>query len=150
EIYSRRAMGQPVTEGEKYLAKQTVKNVAGFAATYMASLALNQAILTLAGSDDKVNFTDPSKGDWLRHKVKGRSLELTGGLISTIDFLGKLGSVMYQPPRGETGYSAGAKATGQYLRGKLAPGAALPVELATRTDYSGRPLPFSSEGGTQF
>lgn len=134
------------TPSDKYFAKAVVKNHAGFLATYLSALALNQAILKASGSDDKVNFTDPSKGDWLRLKVKGRAIEPTGGLISTLDFLGKLGNAAIgkQDPR-EGRFEKIGKATAQYGRGKLAPGASTLTDFATQEDFTGRPLPFSSD-----
>lgn len=125
------------TPSEKYFANAVTKNVAGFAATYLASLALNQAMLIASKSDDRVNFTDPWKGDWLRHKIKGRAIESTGGLISTIDFLGKLGAAAVGKDRmGKVG-----DALIHYGRGKLSPAGSTVADVALRSDYSGRPLP---------
>lgn len=145
----RATNGKPTwvaTPAEKYFAKSVVKNHAEFTATYLASLALNQAILTATGSDDKINFTDPSKGDWLRHKIKGRAIESTGGIIATIDFLGKIGQAAFgaQNPREGRGSRMGHAAY-QYGRGKLSPFMSTVADFATQADYQERPMPFSSD-----
>ncbi len=135
---------------EKYFAKSVVKNHAEFLATYLSALALNAAVLKASGSDDKINFTDPSKSDWLRFKVKGRPIEPTGGIISTIGFLGRLANAAIAKPKGgDTRYAAMGKAAAEYGRGKLAPAASFGVDVATQSDFRGRPLPFSSDKGTE-
>jgi hypothetical protein len=130
---------------ERLFAKSVVKNHAEFLATYLGALALNAAVLKASGSDDKVNFTDPTKSDWLRFKVKGRAVDPTGGIISTIGFLGKLGGQLAskKPDFGEMG-----KTVAEQARNKLSPAAGLAVDVATRSDFRGRPLPFSSNAGT--
>ncbi len=134
------------TPEERYFAKSVVKNHAGFLATYLGALALNQGLLTASGSKDKVNFTDPSKGDWLRLKVKGRAIEPTGGIISTIDFLGKIGQAALgaQDPR-QGRFERMGKAVTQYGRGKLSPVASTVTDVASQSDFTGRPLPFSAD-----
>ncbi len=139
------------TPSERYFAKSTVKNHAEFMATYLGALALNAAALKASGSDDKVNFTDPSKPDWLRFKVKGRAIEPTGGIISTIGFIGRLANAAIEKPKyGETRYATMGKIAAEQARSKLSPAAGLGVDAATRSDFRGRPLPFSSDEGTEF
>lgn len=149
DTYSQMAMRKSVSPEDKYFAKSVVKNHAEFLATYLGALALNSAVLKATGSDDKVNYTDPSKPDWLRFKVKGRAIDPTGGLISTIGFLGRLGAAaVAKPKEGETRYAAMGKAAAEQARSKLSPAAGLATDVVTRSDFSGRPLPFSSETGT--
>lgn len=135
---------------EKYFAKQVVSKHAQFLGTYLAALALNQGILSASKSDDKINFTDPSKGDWLRFKIAGRSIEPTGGIIGTIDFLGKLAMASVGPKRpGETRYETMGKAVAQYGRGKLSPLGSTVADVTSQADFAGRPMPFSSDKGTE-
>lgn len=142
DIYTKMARGK-ATPSEKYFAKNVVKGHAEFLATYLGALALNAAALKASGSDDKVNFTDPSKPDWLRFKVKGRAVDPTGGIISTIGFLGRLGATVKEGDYGEAG-----KTAARQFRTKLAPAAGLATDAIFRSDFSRRPLPFSSKPGT--
>ena len=137
------------TPAQRYFAKSVVKNHAEFLGVYLAALAMNQGILLATGSKDRVNFTDPKKGDWLRLKVKGRAIEPTGGLISTLDFLGKLGQAAIGPQDPRQGrFERMGRAGAQYFRGKLSPFASTVADVATQSDFTGRPLPFSSDKGT--
>lgn len=138
--------GQKVSAADKYFLKQTAIGHAEFLGTYMAALGLNQAILSATGSDDKINITDPSKGDFLRFKVKGRAIEPTGGIIATLDFLGKLGNAAFgkQDPRDGRGSRMG-HAMYQYGRGKLSPIASTGADVLTQADYSERPMPWSKD-----
>jgi hypothetical protein len=112
-------------------------------------LALNAAMLKASGSDDKVNFTDPSKPDWLRFKVKGRAIDPTGGIISTIGFLGRLANAAIEKPKyGDTRYATMGKIAAEQARSKLSPAAGVATDVVTRSDFRGRPLPFSSDKGT--
>ncbi len=137
------------TPSERYFAKSVVKNHAEFLATYVGALALNAAMLKASGSDDKVNFSDPSKPDWLRFKVKGRAIDPTGGIISTIGFLGRLANAAIEKPKyGDTRYAVMGKIAAEQARSKLSPAAGIATDVATRSDFRGRPLPFSSDKGT--
>lgn len=137
---------ESVSAADRYFLKKQIKEKAGFAATYAAALALNQGILMATGSRDRVNLTDPSKGDWLRFKVKGRAIEPTGGIISTIDFLGKLANIAAgeQNPREGRGSRMG-HALYQYGRGKLSPIASTAADVVTQSDFRERPVPWSSD-----
>lgn len=137
------------SESQKWFAKQQGKDVGQFIATYGAALALNQGLLIAVGSKDRVNFTDPQKGAWLRMKIGGRAIEPTGGIISAIDFVGRLGGNLFGKKRPmETRFEAVSKTLGGHGRGKLSPGLGTATDLLTRSDYRGRPLPFSSDKST--
>lgn len=144
-ILGRLATGQEVSPANKYFLKSVAKQTAEFAATYGAALALNQGILMATGSKDRVNLTDPSKGDFLRFKIKGRAIEPTGGMIGAIDFLGKLGSIAIGKETQEGRGSRMGHALYQYGRGKLSPIASTAADVVTQADYGERPLPFSSD-----
>lgn len=134
------------TPEERYHAKLVLKRSAEFMATYGALLAANQGLLIATGSKDRVNMTDPSKGDWMRFKIGGRAIEPTGGLIGMLDFLGKIGNAALgeQDPR-EGRFEKIGKAGASYLRGKLSPIASTATDVITGADFSGRPLPWSSD-----
>lgn len=145
-ILAKMAARQKVTPEDAYFMKSVAKNAGEFAAAYGIALALNQGILMATGSKDRVNITDPSKGDFLRFKIKGRAIEPTGGMIATIDFLGKLGNIglgKQDPREGRAGRTG--KALFNYGRGKLSPIASTGADIAFQADYGGRPMPFSSD-----
>jgi hypothetical protein len=137
------------TQAQKYFAKAVVKNAAGFMATYLASLAANQAINKMSGSKDEINFTDPSKADWLRHKVHGYSIESTGGLVSTMRLLARLVSPALNPVRARAGMQpvkdTVKDALYSYGRGKLSPVAAPLEDVRSGVTYGGNPVPWSNQ-----
>nr|AUN37464.1 hypothetical protein [uncultured bacterium] len=62
------------TPEERYMAKRVVFRNAQLVATYGSLLALNQGLLIASKSDDRVNFTDPTKADFLTFKIAGHSI----------------------------------------------------------------------------
>lgn len=138
------------TAPEKVQAKIVAKRAGEIISTYGGLLAMNQAILTLSGSDDKINFTNPLKSDWMKFKASGKTIDVSGGVRSSIAFVGNLMNEIY------TGYTGNKKelwkkpeekelvSIGTQLRYKSSPFAGILWDLATSTDAMGRPLPFSN------
>ncbi len=137
--------GRNATPSEVYFRNAVIKNHAGFVGTYLAALGLNQAILKASGSGDEINFFHPSRKDWLKFKGAGRMVDLSGGIITSIGFLGRLiaAGAQQKPDVREM-----ANTVQEYGRGKLSPLAGLGVDVALRHDAINRPLPFSSDKGT--
>jgi len=78
--------------------------------TYGSALALNQALLKLSGSKEKVNYTNPFKPDFLRFKTRGgNTLIMSAGMVSAI----RLVSSMV--------YALNPKSTPLVIGGKLEP-----------------------------
>lgn len=125
-----------------------VKQAATMAGVYLTYLTANQALLSATGSAQKVNFTDPSKADWLSFKVGGYSLGIVGPLLGSVRFLIDLARIPTESRKelhgGEPLGAAGGRAA-KYLRGKLSPFGQPLADLYTGTDYSGRPLPWSGK-----
>ena len=137
------------TLAEKAMAKRVAKNAGEKMATYMALLAANSAILSLAGSKNSINYTDPTKSDWLKFKIGDKTIDFTGGVESTMRFIGDLlheGYLAYTGDKKtlrEKPQDKDYKTIGQQLRYKLSPFMSTVVDVVTGTDAMGRPLPYS-------
>ncbi len=126
-------------------AMSQVKQKATMAAVYMGYLAANQGILSATGSNQKINFDDPSKADWLSFKVAGHNVGIIGPMLGSIRFLTDLikypteSSKELQPLRTtrlgrvrRAGLPAAAHAVGE------SPCACLPAPRGHRPDHMGR------------
>jgi hypothetical protein len=140
--------GSNMTASEKVFVKLQSRKAGEIIATYTALLAANAGILKAVNSDDEINFTDPSKSDWLKFKVKGKTLDFTGGMLGTMRFIYSLGQTVYSAYNEK---SKGFKSPGQkeleevgtQLRYKEAPFAAMLTDFLVGTDAMGKPLPGS-------
>lgn len=134
---------------ERQIALTRLKHAAEFTGFYVATLIANDAILQASGSKDRVNLTDPTKADWLKHKVAGRTLGLEGNLLAPVRLIAQLvyaGIGPRQPyQRMETRFESAAKAATQYARGKLSPAAGIGVDVATGEDFMGNVMPGRSD-----
>lgn len=136
---------------ERTAAIREVKQKATWAGVYLTSLAANQGFLTATGSDEKINFTDPTKSDFLAFKVAGHKIGFFTPVIGTVRFLAEVAMQVMpelQPARmqhNKDAQAAIASDSFSYLRGKLSPFAGTVADLATRTDYARRPLPFGGK-----
>ena len=135
-------------EQRKWAMSETMGKAA-IAGTYLSLLAMNQGLLSASGSKQKVNYTDPRRGDFLSFKVDGYNLGVVGPMIGMVRLFanllhaatGKRGKLESLTPRG----SEIAETGGAYLRGKLSPFASFGYNIASQSDYQGRPLPFSRD-----
>jgi hypothetical protein len=134
---------------DRHVAVIRLRHAAEFTGFYVATLIANQAMLSASGSKDQINFTDPSKSDWLRHKIAGRTIGLEGNLMAPIRLLGQLIYNAFGPrqpyQRMESRFESETKTVGGYVRGKLSPAAGIAVDVATQSDFMGNPLPFSKD-----
>jgi hypothetical protein len=157
------------TPGERAVAMTRLSGSVQFALTNLGFLALNQAVISYFGSKDKLNWTNPFKGDYWA--FKGNGIEgYVPGLHTEVKTLAKMMAISFaskHPPgwmpaklaelqqdynkslKGETKFGALAKTGGQYLQYKATPAIQRIMEVATRQDFLGRPLPFSEEPGTE-
>lgn len=137
------------TPEQKAFAMAELKQKATIAGTYFSLLAMNQGLLKASGSDENINFTNPRKGDFLAFKVSGHNVGLVGPMLGMVrlfanlvhDAAGKRGKLEQLTPRG----AAIAEDLGSYARGKLSPFAGQAYNLASQSDFQGRPLPYSSD-----
>ena len=137
------------TPEAKAFAMSELKQKAWTAGTYFALLQMNQGLLSASGSSQKINWTDPRRGDFLAFKVAGYNVGIVSPLLGAVRLFanllhastGKRGKVESLSSRSsEFGSTAGS-----YLRGKLSPFAGFGMDIASQADFQGRPMPFSSD-----
>jgi low affinity Fe/Cu permease len=138
------------TDAQKLQAKMVARHAGEMVATYMAALAANQAFLSMSGSKQNINFTKPLDSDWMKFKVAGKTIDASGGMNSSLRFVGSIlqeaaraNGIIKTAEKGKPGDVAGSKLL-QQLRNKLSPAAGDVAEGITGTDAIGNPLPWSS------
>ena len=136
------------TAGEKTFAKVWGTRVGWELSTYAALVVTNALIQSKTNPKNPVNLTDPTKPDYMKFKVGNTDINMTSGMLSSIDFVASLAhnSLMSKKQRrGDNVLQADAKTAFQYGRGKLAPFSATLVDLKTGTDYAGNTLPYNKD-----
>jgi len=134
---------------EKAAAKRVARNVGEKLVTYAGLLAVNAGVLWATDSDDKINITDPSKNDFLKFKVLGKTIDPTGGMEATLRFVYSMVHPMYLAYAGnkkDLRKKPGEQESNAFLtqaRYKLSPFASTVTDVLTGTDAMGRPVPFS-------
>lgn len=140
------AIGDPAVMAKQFLnwkneppearahALSTLKQTATMAGVYLSYLAVNQAMLSASNSDDKINFTDPTKSDWLSFKVAGRNIGVIGPLLTPFRLMANAVADLHNGTAGAV----------KQLRGKLSPFGKVVTDTAVGSDFSNRPLPWSS------
>jgi hypothetical protein len=130
------------TSGEQAVAQTRLAGLAQYGGSLLGFLAINSGLLGASGSKQQINFTDPTKSDWLKFKFGGLELGLPG-LHSEIKELGQILAASWisnKDARGSRDQYLGTT-IGQYLLGKAAPGISLGKEVLTGTGFPNRPLP---------
>lgn len=130
-------------------AKSELMQKASVFAGYYAALVANQAFLKLCNSDEKINFNDPKKGDFMAFKVAGFKVGVMNPFIGMI----RLFSNAIHASVGErTAFERMTSRQKQlaedawsYGRGKFSPFASFGIDIATQEDFRRRPLPWSRE-----
>lgn len=155
-----RLVGQPVkavatllnwknaTIADKAAAKIVAKRSGEIVAMYVGALAANQGILSAVGSKKQINFLHPSDPDWLKFKMGDKNVDVSGGMVSAIGFLGRLIRTSVESEdelHGKSRRDAVGNALVQYGRGKLSPFASTVYDFATQHDYGGNTMPFSED-----
>jgi hypothetical protein len=149
--YALKGLTKNGTPDEKAFAKVWFKRAGRQLATYGSLLAANAVVQHYKNPDREVNFTDPTKSDFLLPKFGKHdiTLDLSGGMLSSLGLMSRLTKYAAidekKLPRGKTRGEAEWEAVGGYLRGKLNPAAAIAVEAATGRDFSGNAVPWSSD-----
>lgn len=134
---------------EKAFAMSQLKEKAVIAGTYYSLLMMNQGLLSASGSDQRINFDNPRRGDFLAFKAAGHNIGIVGPMLGMVRLFanlyhaaaGKRGKVEALTPRaaefGQIGF--------EYARGKLSPFAGFGVDVVSQADFQGRPMPYSSD-----
>jgi hypothetical protein len=133
---------------ERAAAKIVAKRAGRILATYVSALAVNQGLLSLSGSGQQINFYNPSKKDWLKFKAGGRTIDLTGGMVSLLGFLTRLTKVaVSKAPKGGRA-DALYNQSGDYISGKFSPFASTVKDVSTHHDFQGNTLPMYDDKPT--
>lgn len=152
-IANKAAQRIPLTAAEKKFIGVVARTDGEMTAGRILILAANGGLIgaglaNLPGEKKpQLNFTDPSKGDWLRPKAFGQVFNLRGQ-DEIVQFLGRLFATGYLHKTAGSGPPASSgEVIGKYVESKLHPSAGAVKQIATGRDYFGRPLPWSGEKG---
>lgn len=136
----RDILNPSATVGQKAVAWTRVRGAASYATTLAGFLMANQAYLKSQGSEQSINLTDPTKGDFWSFKIAGTDLAIPG-MHSELRYLAQLMAV----PWSDGNRQDNLKTLGaDYLKSKVSPTVQLGMD-ATGQDFRGRPLPWSSQ-----
>lgn len=134
---------------EKWFAMSELKQKAAVAGTYLSLLALNQGYLSATGSDQKVNFNNPRKSDFLSFKVAGHNLGIVGPMLGIVRMFYNLVHTAIAPRGPVESLTPRGPAMGEQLfnygRGKLSPLAGFGMDVFAQSDFQGKPLPWSED-----
>jgi hypothetical protein len=114
---------------------------------------VNQGLLSALGirkKEDQVNFTDPTKSDFLAFKMGGIE-GYVPGLHTEIRTLSQILATAFMSRkelRGESRQGKVGGIVGQYIMGKVTPSIQRGEELLYGQNWRGQPVPWSSEAGT--
>lgn len=135
---------------EQAAAKIVAASAGEKIAMYGTLLAANAGLLSALGSKQSINLNDPSKSDWLRFKFGGKTLDVTGNVLSPYRLLSVLLGQAYKANTADAkdlkqkpGDKEAATLT-QQARYKLSPIAGSAVDIGTGTDPLGNVLPWSN------
>jgi hypothetical protein len=144
--------GKNADVADKVAARIIMRKTGRTMAMYMTALAGNQALLALSGSNSSVNFSNPFKSDWLKFKAGDKTVDVSSGMTSTMQFLTQLAALPFQD---KTSVKENYKATTEgdalknevtsFLRRSLSPFGSTAWDVLTHKDYQGNVLPFYSD-----
>jgi hypothetical protein len=141
---------QTASSGEKAVALTRLSGATQYLLTGLGFLAVNQGLNAALGTKQAVNFTDPTKSDYLAFKLGGIE-GYVPGIHTEIKTLAKILGTAFMSAkelRGESRFSATAKIAGQYGMAKLHPSFQRGLEIGLGQNWQGRPVPWSSDAGT--
>jgi len=150
-IPSMQGFIKDATPSQKAYSKAWAGRAGRQLGTYLLLLGANSAIQHMVNPDKEVNWTHPTRPDWLLPKFGSHdvTVDLSGGLLTTIGLLATIAKISFENerylPKNQNRTEALTGAVGKYIRGKLSPIASLAIDLAFRRDYSGNVVPYSSD-----
>lgn len=134
------AKGSNATEGEKWFRQYTTRRLVEQMGTMTAALAANAMVLKAIGSDDKINFLDPTRSDWMAFKVNGQTTIAPSSFLAPLRL--SLSVALSHVIPTENRQPALDKIA-SYAFGKVTPTISDIYELArAKQNYTGRPLDF--------
>jgi hypothetical protein len=143
------------TPGEKAVAWQRLSGATQYGVTLASLMGANAGLLAAMHSPQQINWSDPSKSDFLEFKAGGLEGKFPG-MHSEIQTLAKIAAAAFvdaQSKVGKTLLRGGSKQAkiaeiaGEYGMGKLAPSIGFVKDVATGQDFMGRPMPWSGDPG---
>ena len=104
--------------------------------------------------EDNVNYTDPSKADFMQLKVAGNTMYITSGMAQSFRLVSEIGDISAH--QSDTKYlrdryhdarswNAITSVSGKYGRGKLAPFYAHVLDAALGSNYRGQAMPWNDD-----
>jgi len=139
-----------VTPEERMSAFYEAKNKAKFLGFLTGTLLANQALLSVTGSNQNINFFNPKKNDWLAYKGFGYNLSTIGAFTRIARLVAQEYNAVFgdltriQKARG--GREAAMKdALYTYFRSGFSPITRDIIVGATGKDYLGNVVPWSSQ-----
>lgn len=141
------------TPAQKAVALTRFSGAVRYAATYLGFLAVNQGLLSALGlhkKEDQINFTDPTKSDYLAFKLGGLEGYVPGlhTEIRTVMHILAVTHMSNKDLRGKPREMELAQIGGQYIMGKFTPAIGRGEELLFGQDYRGRPVPWRPDLAT--
>ncbi len=139
--------GGEVTSAERAAAYIRLRYASEFMAATYIGLQLNDALLRASGNNQRINFKDPLKSDWMRFKGGGLVMS-SRGPEEIIRLFGRLVAIPYadkgrlqQQFRTASPRAAMTAAVAQFGEYKINPNIQVPTEFLAGQDLFGRPLP---------
>jgi len=139
-----------VTPEERMSAIYEAKNKAKFLAYLGGTLLANQALLSVTGSNQSINFTNPKKNDWLAYKGFGYQFSTVGAFTRIARLVAQEYHAIFGDlnrfEKAEGGREQAMKnALYGYFRSGFSPIVRDMVVGATGKDYVGNVVPWSKE-----
>lgn len=154
DILAKVAKGN-ATPAEKVFLRVWATRAGTIAGVYTSALIMNNAINAYLYPDDdkkRINFFNPSKGDWFKLKFGSVVIDPTSGMGTSLRFLTTIASMPFHSEdyikshnQGDNRKNALAKKVLGYGLGKLSPGYTTIGELVLKHDYTGNTIPFSND-----
>lgn len=147
------SLGKDVPLDQKVAAKIIFKKSGRIMAMYAGALAANQGMLYVTGSNQSVNFLNPTKSDWLKFKTGdvtgGKTVDVSSGVVSTMQFLTQLAILPFESqkdiPKDYHGDKSARDATKDEISGFvqkiLSPFGGTVWDFLSHKDYAGNVLP---------
>ena len=151
KIPSLQGFVKDATPSQKAYSKAWAARAGRQLGTYFLLLGANTAIQNMVNPDKPVNWSHPTRPDFLLPKFGDHdvTIDLSGGLLSTVGLLFTVGKIIGENqrylPKNQTRGEAIFGAIGKYTRGKLSPLASLGIDAAFRRDFSGNVVPYSHD-----